>query len=88
MYQLYHVIVDSYTAASVEVKEKKIQLRFMESLGYMTRSLDSLRNLVGDGNRKLTGFEDYTDKQYELLIRKGVSSIRLSTCQVRISLMK
>ena len=30
-----------------------------------------MNNLVKDG-RKLTGFEDYSDKQYELLIRKGV----------------
>ena len=38
----------------------------------MASSLDSLSsNLVKDG-RKLTGFEDYSGEQYELLIRNGV----------------
>ena len=38
----------------------------------MASSLDSLmNNLVKDG-RKLTGFEDYSEEQYKLLIRKGV----------------
>ena len=67
-----NVVVGSYLDGSGEVKEKKIQVRFMDSMRLMASSLDSLmNNLVGDG-RKLTGFEDYTDEQYELLIRKGV----------------
>ena len=42
------VIVNSYTDDSAEVKEKKIQLRFIDSFRFMTSSLDSLmNNLVG-----------------------------------------
>ena len=38
----------------------------------MASSLGSLtNNLVKDG-RKLSGFEDYSEEQYELLIHKGV----------------
>ena len=57
---------------SDEVKEKKIQLRFIDSMRFMASSLGSLtNNLVKDGC-KLSGFEDYSEAQYELLIRKGV----------------
>ena len=64
-------VVDTYEVGD-EVKEKKIQLRFIDSIRFMASSLDSLmNNLVKDG-RKLSGFEDYSDKLYELLIRKGV----------------
>ena len=66
------VVVDSYTDDSSEVKEKKIQLRFINSMRFVASSFGSLKNnLVKDG-RKLNGFEDYSEEQYELLIRKGV----------------
>ena len=55
-----------------EAKEMKIQLTFIDSIRFMASSLDSLtNNLVKDG-QKLTGFEDYSEEQYELLMRKGV----------------
>ena len=38
------VVVDSYTDASGEVKEKKIHLRLIDSIRFMTSSLDSLTN--------------------------------------------
>ena len=42
------VIVDTYEDASCEVKEKKIQLRFIDSLRLMANSMDSLTSkLVG-----------------------------------------
>ena len=54
------------------VKEKEIQLRFIDSIRFMASSLDFLmNNLVKDG-RKLTRLELYSEEQYELLIRKGV----------------
>ena len=66
------VVIDSYMDGLGEVKEKKIQLRLIDNIRFMASSLDSLtNNLVGDC-RKLTGFEDYSDKHYKLLIRKGV----------------
>ena len=38
------VVVDSYTDDSGEVKEKKIQLRFIDSIRFMASRLDSLTN--------------------------------------------
>ena len=55
-----------------EVKQKKIQLRFIAGIRFMASSLDSLTNNLGKGGHYLSGFEDYYEKQYELLIRKGV----------------
>ena len=66
------VDADSYTDDSGEIKEKKIQLRFIDSMRLMASSVNSLtNNLVKDG-RKLSGFKDYSGKQYELRIRKGI----------------
>ena len=66
------VVVGQYEDKSSQTKEKKIQLRFIDSMRLMASSVDSLtNNLVKDG-RKLTGFEDCSEEQYGLLIRKGV----------------
>ena len=66
------IVVNEYVDELGKVKEKKIQLRFIDSMRFMASSLDSLmNNLVKDG-RKLSGFEDYSEEQSELLIRKGV----------------
>ena len=65
------VAVDMYEKFG-EIKEKKIQLRFIDIIRFMASSLDSLTNNLVKNGRKLSGFEDYSDKQYELLIRKGV----------------
>ena len=49
-----------------------IELRFIDSFKFMSSSLDSLtKNLVSRG-KKLFGFEDYSELQYDLLTRKGV----------------
>ena len=51
------VDTDSYTDDSGEIKDRKILLRFIDSMRFMVSSLDSLRNnLVKDG-RKLTEFD-------------------------------
>ena len=66
------VPVDSYIDKNGEEKDKLIELRFIESFKFMCSSLDSLtKNLVSWG-KKLFGFEDYSDLQYDLLTRKGV----------------
>ena len=65
------VIVDKYEDLG-KVKEKKIQLKFIDSVRFMASSLDSLmNNLIKDG-RNPSGFEDYSEEQYKLLERKGV----------------
>ena len=66
------VPVDSYIDNNGEEKDKLIGLRFIDSFKFMSSSLDSLtRNLVS-GGKKLFGFEDYSELQYDLLTRKGV----------------
>ena len=61
------VMVDEY-----QDKEKKIQLRFINSFRFMASSLDSLTSNLVKGGQKLTGFKDYSEDQYVLLVRKGV----------------
>ena len=58
------VVVDSYTDDSGEVKEMKIQLRFIDSMRFMASSLYSLMNNLVKDERKLSGFENYSDEQY------------------------
>ena len=66
------VPVDSYIDKNGEKKDKLIELRFIDSFKFMSSSLDSLtKNLVSRG-KKLFGFEDYSELQYDLLTRKGV----------------
>ena len=73
------VPVDSYIDKNGEEKDKLIELRFIDSFKFMSSSLDSLtssldsltKNLVS-GGKKLFGFEDYSELQYDLLTRKGV----------------
>ena len=51
-----------------EEKSKEIDIRFIDSLKFMSSSLDSLiKNLVR-GNNKFFGFEDYNEFQHKLLI--------------------
>ena len=38
----------------------------------MSSSLDSLTTNLVRGGQRLCGFEEYTSKQYELLIKKGI----------------
>ena len=66
------IIVDIHEELG-KIKEKKIQLRFIDSIRFIASSLDSLMNNLVKYGRKLSGFEDYSNEQYELLIRKGVS---------------
>ena len=66
------VPVEKYIDKNGEEKDKLIELRFIDSFKFMSSSLDSLtKNLVSRG-KKLFGFEDYSELQYDLLTRKGV----------------
>ena len=66
------VPVDSYIDKNGEEKDKLIELRFIDSFKFMSSSLDSLNKNLVRGGRKLFGFEDYSELQYDLLTRKGV----------------
>ena len=66
------VPVDSYIDKNGEEKDKLIELRFIDSFKFMSSSLDSLTKNLVSGGKKLFGFENYSELQYDLLTRKGV----------------
>ena len=66
------VDVDKYVDKNGEEKFKEIDLRFIDSFKFMSSSLDSLVNNLSKGGYKFWGFEEYTDKQRELLVKKGI----------------
>ena len=66
------VPVDSFIDMNGEEKDKLIELRFIDSFKFMSSSLDSLTKNLVRGGKKLFGFEDYSELQYDLLTRKGV----------------
>ena len=66
------VPVDSYIYKNGEEKDKLFELRFIDSFKFMSSSLDSLTKNLVRGGKKLFGFEDYSELQYDLLTRKGV----------------
>ena len=66
------VEVDKYIDKNGEEKSKEIELRFIDSFKFMSSSLDSLVNNLAKRDHKLWGFEEYSDKQRELLVRKGI----------------
>ena len=66
------VPVDSFIDKNGEEKDELIELRFIDSFKFMSSSLDSLTKNLVRGGKKLFGFEDYSELQYDLLTRKGV----------------
>ena len=66
------VPVEKYIDKNGEEKNKLIELRFIDSFKFMSSSLDSLTKNLVIGGKKLFGFEDYSELQYDLLTRKGV----------------
>ena len=69
---LISVEVGKYIDKNCQEKPKEIDLRFIDSIKFMSSSLNSLVNNLGRGKNKFFGFKDYADPQYELLIRKGI----------------
>ena len=66
------VSVDKYMDKNSEEKDRFMELRFIDSFKFMATNLDSLtRNLVSSC-KKLTGFEKYSETQYNLFTRKGI----------------
>ena len=77
------VAVDKYTDKEGNERDKFIELRFVDSFKFMASSLDSLTNNLVKGGRKLTGFEDYSELQHDLLTRKEF--IHMSTSPAGIN---
>ena len=51
---------------------KEMELRFIDSIKFMSSSLDSLVNNLARGGHEFWGFENYYCHRHELLIRKGI----------------
>ena len=66
------MVIGKYINKNGEEKSREIDLRFIDSLKFMSSSLDSLVNNLAHGNNEFFGFEDYGESQYKLLIRKGI----------------
>ena len=71
-YISFSIKVDKYVDRDGNEHPKEIELRFIDSFKFMSSSLDSLVNNLAKGGHKFWGFEEYSDKQHELLIRKGI----------------
>ena len=67
-----NITVDKYIDKEGNEKDKLIELRFINSFKFMASSLDSLMNNLVGRSRKLFGFEDYSELQYNLFTRKGI----------------
>ena len=67
-----NIVVGKYVDKESNEKDKTIELRFISSFKFMASSLDSLTNNLVKRGRKLMGFEDYSEEQHELLMRKGI----------------
>ena len=66
------VEVDKYVDIKGNERMKAMELRFIDSIKFMSSSLDSLVNNLARGGHKFWGFENYNCNQRELLIRKGI----------------
>ena len=67
------------TRIRVKTKEKKIQLRFIDSMRFMASSLDSMTSNLVKGGQKLNGFEDYSKDQSALIVGRGVYPYKYMT---------
>ena len=66
------VEVDKYVDKEGNERTKGMELRFIDSIKFMSSSLDSLVNNLARRGHKFWGLESYNDRQCELLIRKGI----------------
>ena len=67
-----NIEVEKYTDKNGEERSKEISLRFIDSIKFMSSSLDSLVNNLARGGGEFFGFENYSGHQSELLIRKRI----------------
>ena len=66
------VEIDKYVDTDGNERPREIELRSIDSFKFMSSSLDSLVNNLAKGGHRFWGFEEYSDEQRELLIRKGI----------------
>ena len=66
------VEVGKYVDKNGEECSKEIDLRFIDSIKFMSSSLDSLVNNLSSGGNKFFGFDEYNEHQHKLQIRKGI----------------
>ena len=66
------VEVDKYIDKNGNERTKEMELRFIDSIKFMSSNLDSLVNNLAKGGHEFWGFENYNCHQHELLIRKGI----------------
>ena len=66
------VEVDKYIDKNGNERTKKMELRFIDSIKFMSSSLDFLVNNLAKRGHQFFGFENYNDPQRKLLIRKGI----------------
>ena len=64
--------VDKYINKDGNEHTKERELRFIDSIKFMSSSLDSLVNNLAREGHEFWGFESYNDRQCKLLIRKGI----------------
>ena len=63
---------EKYIDKNGEERSKEITLRFIDSIKFMSSSLDSLVNNLARGGGEFFGFQNYSDHQRGLLIQKGI----------------
>ena len=66
------VEVDKYVDKGGNERTKEMELRFKDSIKFMSSCLDSLVNNLAGGGHQFFGFENDSCSQHELLIRKGI----------------
>ena len=66
------VEVNKYLDKEGNERTKEMEVRFIDSIKFMSSSLDSLVNNLARGGHEFWGFENYNCSQRELLIRKGI----------------
>ena len=66
------VEVDRYIDKNGMEKSREIELRFIDSFKFMSSSLDSLLNNLACRGSEFFRFDEYSENQYKLLIKKGI----------------
>ena len=64
--------VDKYVDKEGNERMKEMELRFIDSIKFMSSSLDSLVNILARVGHEFWSFENYNCSQRKLLIRKGI----------------